>query len=260
MATEGVIAILLCAIPMLLYLAGAMRQQRRGKRWSWWRSGSFCFGMLLVLYAIFPSHAAHGAHGFTAHMNQHLLIGMLAPTFLVMAAPVSLLLRSLPQAQAKICVRLLHTRILRIWCHPMTAFGLNFGGMFILYLTPLYRLSLEQPVLHHFIHLHFLLAGYLFAWSLVGPDPAPVRLRMHSRLAILLLAMASHGVFSKQLYIHTFPRDTPHSIDDIRTAAQRMYYGGDFAEVLLAILLFNQYYRRAPRRPAHSPNTPALAD
>ena len=253
-------AILLCAIPVLLYLIGAVQQHRRGKRWSGWRSGSFCFGMLLILYAIFPSHAAHGAHGFTAHMNQHLLIGMLAPTFLAMAAPVSLLLRSLPQAQAKSCVRLLHSPVLRIWCHPLTAFGLNSGGMFILYLTPLYRLSLEHAALHHFIHLHFLLAGYLFAWSLVGPDPAPVRLRMRTRLAILLLAMASHGIFSKQMYIHTFPHGTPHSADDIRSAAQRMYYGGDFAEVLLAILLFNQYYRRSRRHPAHSSPATAVAD
>jgi putative membrane protein len=249
-ATEATLAIFLCTTPALLYLTAALRQHSRGKRWSRWRSGSFCFGMLLILYAIFPSHAAHGAHGFTAHMNQHLLIGMLAPTFLVMGAPVSLLLRSLPQAQGKICVRLLHTRLLRIWCHPMTAFGLNFGGMFLLYLTPLYRLSLEHPALHHFIHLHFLLAGYLFAWSLVGPDPTPVRLRMRTRLAILLLAMASHGIFSKQMYIHAFPYDTPHSVDDIRTAAQRMYYGGDFAEVLLAILLFHQYFRRTRRHPA----------
>lgn len=250
MATEAIVAIVLCTTPAFLYLAGAMQQHRRGKRWTWWRYGSFCFGMSLILYAIFPSHAAHDAHGFTMHMNQHLLIGMLAPTFLVMAAPVSLLLRSLPQTPAKSCVRLLHSPILRIWCHPITAFGLNFGGMFILYFTPLYRLSLEHAALHHFVHLHFLLAGYLFAWSLVGPDPAPVRLRLRARLAILLLAMASHGIFSKQMYIHTFPHGTPHSADDIRTGAQRMYYGGDFAEVLLAILLFNQYFRRTHWHPS----------
>ncbi|MCR6652906.1 MAG: cytochrome c oxidase assembly protein [Cellvibrionaceae bacterium] len=251
--TNPAIPVALCALPLLVYATAAIHQVRIGRHWSAWRSGSFSCGILLVLFALYPTHAHHSEYAFTAHMNQHLLIGMLAPTFLVMGAPVSLVLRTVPQALGKWCVRMLHSRPLRIWCHPLTAFAFNFGGMFILYLTPLYRLSLDNPVLHHFIHLHFLLAGYLFAWGLVGPDPGPVRLQFRTRLGILLLAMACHGIFSKLMYIHLFPFDTPHSAEDIRTGAQRMYYGGDMAEVLLAILLFYQQRHHTRRRPVRAP-------
>jgi putative membrane protein len=249
-AADAQFLVAICAAPLLLYATAATRQLRSGRRWSLWRSGSFFCGVMLVVLALLPSHAHHSDFAFSAHMNQHLLIGMLAPTFLVMGAPVSLALRTLPQPLGRWCVGLLHSPPLRIWCHPLTALALNFGGMFLLYLTPLYRLSLDHPWLHHFIHLHFLLAGYLFAWSLVGPDPGPRRLRFAARLGILLLAMASHGLFSKLMYIHQFPFNTPHSSADIRAAAQRMYYGGDGAEVLLAILLFHQRYARVRPHPS----------
>lgn len=239
------------ALILVMYSAAVLRQRRLGRHWATWRWISFGFGIALLAFAVYPSH--HGHQTFVAHMNQHLLIGMLAPTFLVMAAPLSLMLRTLPQQAAKTCVRLLHSRPLRIWCHPLTAFGFNFGGMFLLYLTPLYRYSLDSSTVHLAVHLHFLLAGYLFAWAMVGPDPAPARPSFRTRLGILLLAIASHGIFSKLMYIHGFPHGTGHSIEDLRLGAQRMYYGGDLAEVLLAILLFNR--RRLQTRPGLQPNS-----
>lgn len=246
MTIEIALPAVIFTLMLLMYSAGVVRQFRRGRRWSIWRPISFGVGVMLLVLAVYPSH--HGHHTFVSHMTQHLLIGMLAPTFLVMAAPISLALRNLPQTAGKNCVRLLHSRPLRIWCHPLTAFGLNFGGMFLLYLTPLYRLSLDSTYIHLGVHFHFLAAGYLFAWSMVGPDPAPARPRFAVRLGILVLAMACHGIFSKLMYVHGFPFDTAHSLDDIRLGAQRMYYGGDLAEVLLVILLFNDRRLRAPRR------------
>lgn len=249
---------IVCALILLMYGAGVWRQLRRGRRWSVWRSLSFGVGIALLLFALYPSH--HGHHSFSAHMSQHLLIGMFAPTFLVMAAPISLTLRSLPQTAGRWCVRLLHSRPLRIWCHPLMAFGFNFGGMFLLYLTPLYRMSLDSGFLHFTIHLHFLAAGFLFAWSMVGPDPAPARPRFATRLGILLLAMACHGIFSKLMYIHGFPFEPLHSLDDIRQGAQRMYYGGDLAELLLAVLLFNDRRLRMRRdAPNRSRTSDAMA-
>lgn len=189
-------------------------------------------------------------------MTQHLLIGMLAPTFLVMAAPVKLLLRSLPQHTGRLCAQLFHHSVFRIWSHPATAFILNFGGMFVLYLSPLYRASQDSFALHLMIHLHFLVAGFLFAWSLVGPDPHPGRPAFAVRLGILFLAITCHGLFSKYMYIYGFPYGTSHSLEDIRAGAQLMFYGGDLAEVILAILLFSERSRRGR---THTKSSSALA-
>jgi hypothetical protein len=78
------------------------------------------------------------------HMAQHLLIGMFAPLGLVLAAPVTLALRTLPVKAARRLATLLRSRPARWVGHPVTALALNSGGMFLLYLTPLYAATLAR--------------------------------------------------------------------------------------------------------------------
>lgn len=56
---------------------------------------------------------------------------------------------------------------------PVTALVLNLGGLVALYFTPLYAVPAREPGLHNLVHLHFVASGYLFAWVIAGPDPAP---------------------------------------------------------------------------------------
>ncbi|WP_432710414.1 cytochrome c oxidase assembly protein, partial [Pedobacter sp.] len=70
---------------------------------------------------------------------------------------------------------------------------LNTGGIYVLYLTPLYIASFSHPYLHHLIHFHFLAAGYLFSWSLIGLDPAPKRPGLQLRMLILFISIAAHA-------------------------------------------------------------------
>src|SRR5690606_42144753 len=62
------------------------------------------------------------------------------------------------------------------------ALVLTIGGMAVLYFTPLYVATTTRPGLHLFVHLHFVVAGYLFAWVVAGPDPAPDRPSVPVRL------------------------------------------------------------------------------
>src|SRR5690606_34815391 len=104
------------------------------------------------------------------HMVQHLLIGMFAPLALVLAAPLTLTLRSVPRRASQWLVRVLHSEFVVWLSHPISALFLNIGGMYVLYLTPLYETSLHSTAVHYWVHIHFLLAGYLFAWAIAGPD------------------------------------------------------------------------------------------
>jgi putative membrane protein len=45
---------------------------------------------------------------------------------------------------------------------------LTIGGFAALYFTPLYATASGNPALHAVIHVHFLLAGYLFAGVIAG--------------------------------------------------------------------------------------------
>nr|MBI1228945.1 hypothetical protein [Cytophagales bacterium] len=87
--------------------------------------------------------------------------------------------------------------------------ALNIGGMYVLYLTPLYVLSLTNPWLHHLIHLHFLLAGYLFSWSIIGPDPVPNRPSIRFRMIVLFLQLPYMPILAS-ICMPIFYLPTPH--------------------------------------------------
>lgn len=243
------------AIAAALYLVAAIRQgwPRRGRRWSPWRTAAWMLGIALIGIAISPPLASAAHTDLRMHMVQHLTLGMLAPLGLVLAAPVTLLLRTVPVDTGRALSRILRSRPLHALSHPLTALVLTIGGMALLYLSPLFAWSMDRPWLHWLINLHFLAAGYLFAWSIAGPDPAPRRPGIVMRAAVLVLSLGLHAFLGKLMYAHLLPRDVPFSPDEIREAAVLMYYGGDVAELLLAIALFASWYtQRRRQRQRHS--------
>ncbi len=239
---------LLLSALVALYWAGVSQLRRRGRSWSAWRTAGFLFGIGWIVFSVSPP-LTHWAHqDLRGHMVQHLLIGMLAPIAIVLAAPLTLALRTLPARTARRLGSLLRHPILRFMSHPFTSGVLNIGGMYLLYATPLYAMALSHAAIHHLVHFHFFAAGYLFCWAIAGPDAVPRRPGMRVRLTVLFLAMASHAILGKLMYAHHWPQGTHHSAEEIEAAAQLMYYGGDFAEVLLAIALFAAWYRAGSRR------------
>jgi len=230
------------------YLLASVRELRGRRGWNPWRIASFTLGIGLLAAAVSPPMMAFGHHDPRGHMVQHLLLGMFAPLALVLAAPATLLLRSVPVDAARRAARLLKSRPVHRVSHPFSALALDVGAMYLLYLTPLFAASLTRPWLGAAIHLHFLVAGSLFAWSIAGPDPAPGRPRFRTRLIALFCAIALHSTLAKVMYAYGWPRGTAYDPDLLRDAARLMYYGGDVAELLLAVALFATWYRAAGRR------------
>lgn len=224
------------------YAVLARRQARRHGSWSGWRTVSFVTGAGLLGMALVPALSPFPAGDFRGHMLQHLLIGMYAPLLLVMGAPATLLLRTLPPRHGRVLGRLLHVAPLRVVTHPVTALVLNLGGLLVLYLTPHYVATTQRPVLHHLVHLHFLVAGYLFAHAIAGPDPAPRRPSVTARLVVLGVAVTGHAVLSQLLYAGALVQ-VPVSAVELRGAGELMYYGGDIAELLLALAMLTTWRR-----------------
>ena len=246
---------LLALAPALLllgaYLAGWSRARRR-RPWPALHLASWAAGCALLAVALAPPLMQAAHHDPRAHMAVHLLLGMYAPLALVLAAPVTLALTALPAPAARRVTAVLRHPVLHVLSHPVTAGVLVTGGLAALYLTPLYALSLTQPLVHAAVHVHLLASGLLLAWALAGPDPAPRRPGTAVRLTVLLLSAAAHAVLAKTLYARAgeLPPGTHQPVTTAEAAAQLMYYGGDVAEVLLAVAVLAQWYRRRARRPA----------
>lgn len=226
------------------YLMAVRGQRRRRKVWHCWRLASFTVGCALLVISFSPSMVEWGHMDLRGHMAQHLLLGMFAPVALMLGAPGTLLLRSVTVTTARRLMQLAASMPARCLSHPVTALMLDVGMLYLLYLTPLYQMSFHEPYLHLWLHLHFVLAGYLFCWSIAGPDPAPHRPGMRLRLVVLFIAIAAHTVLGKLMYAYGFPRDAGHSLTEIEGAAQLMSYGGDLAELLLALVFFAAWYRQ----------------
>lgn len=239
MSINSFIFLTLPVVFLVLYVRAALRQQR----WQWWRVASFCVGTGILLVAATPIVAEKAHHDLRWHMVQHLLIGMLAPIGLVLGAPLMLTLRSVNTGTARSLARLMRLPLFRLWSHPFSALLFNIGGMYVLYLTPLYMKSQENSWLHYFVHYHFLVAGYLFTWAILGTDGGR-RYSATLRISALFLAVAAHSTLSKLMYIHLLPAHIHSNPDEIRSAALLMYYGGDVVEFLLAVLLFSAWYTK----------------
>ncbi|MEV0254564.1 cytochrome c oxidase assembly protein [Streptomyces sp. NPDC050732] len=259
----GPIELLSAAAALLMavvYLLAAGRLRQRGDEWPWWRDVSFSVGCCGVAWAaVGPLPGGP----FTAHMVQHLIVGMAAPVLLVLARPLTLTLRTLaPGTARRGLLALARSRPVTWLLFPPLAALLDIGGLWLLYRTELFAAMRHEPWLHAVVHAHVLAAGLLFAFAVCQLDPVRHRWSLAARGATLLAAGAAHAVLAKTLYA-TAPPGTSFATADLHTGAQVMYYGGDLAEAALAVVVAASWYRATGRaqlrrpRPARVPTRSA---
>ena len=228
---------------LVLVTPYVMAAEAKGK-WPIRRSFYWAVGAACIAFSITGSLAHEAHHDFIAHMKVHLLLGMAAPFFLVLAKPLTLLLRIIPVKAARGMMKLSKTRYAHLVGHPVTAALLNVCGLWLLYTTDLYMMMHMSMAIHYIVHVHIFLAGYLFTHALLSVDFHPHRGSWMMRSAILVLSIAAHNILAKWLYANP-----PHmaTVGQAETGAQWMYYGGGVIELLIITLLCHEWYRGMQR-------------
>ena len=228
------------------YLALVSRRAgTTGRRWRRRRTAAWVVGAALLALGFSPALHAAAHAGPRGHMVQHLLLGMYAPVGLVLAAPVTLLLGAAGAPGRRRIAAVLGSRPVGMLTHPLVATVVDVGGLCVLYLTGLYAASVGNGALHLAINVHLVLAGSLFTWAIVRPDPAPHPRSLGLRATALVLAAAAHAVLAKALYAQApaLPPGAGLPRAELEGAAVLMYYGGDLAELAVAVALFAAWYR-----------------
>ena len=193
-------------LAVALYIKGVVILKKRGDAWPVGRTIAFALGISAIDFATSGGLGVYAMYSFEYHMIAHMTLGMIAPIGLVLGAPITLALRTLPQGRTPtesgpraILVALLHSRIGVLFTNPIVALALFDGSLFALYFTDLFGTLMATHAGHLLMDVHFILAGFLFFMIIIGVDPSPRRIHHLVRIVLLFAAMAIHAFFSISL-------------------------------------------------------------
>ncbi len=253
-----------------LYIAGLVVLRRRRDSWPVGRTISWFAGLTVIAWATFGGLGAYSAVMFSTHMISHLMLSMIAPIFLVLGAPMTLALRTLPGPRQRgehsprsLLRDALQSPVSRFYTHPIVAAVIFMGTLYAVYFTGLFEAMMRTHSGHAFMEVHFLLSGLLFYYVIIGVDPAPRRLGALARFGVLMLSVPFHAFFSVAImssnvivaesYYRALER--PYATD----LAQDQYLGGGIAwamgEVPLLLVIgaiFIQWFRSDAREAQRS--------
>ncbi len=189
-----------------LYIRGVIILTRRGDKWPVGRTVAFALGISAIDYATSGGLGVYAKFSFEYHMIAHMLLGMVAPIGIVLGAPITLALRTLPQGRTSeergvrgTLIALLHSKPAAVFTNPVSALALFDGSLFVLYMTPLFGNLMQSHIGHLIMSVHFLLAGILFFHVIIGIDPNPRKVPHIVRIVILFAAMSIHAFFAVAL-------------------------------------------------------------
>ena len=193
-------------LAVALYILGVVILTRRGDKWPIGRTIAFALGIGAIDIATSGGFGVYAHFAFSYHMAAHMILGMIAPIGLVLGAPITLALRTLPQSRTddergvrSQLVVILNSRWAKIVVNPIVALAIFDGSLFILYFTSLFGGMMESHTGHFAMNLHFVLAGFLFFHVIIGVDPNPKKSPYLVRIILLFAAMSIHAFFSVAL-------------------------------------------------------------
>ena len=186
-----------------LYIRGVVTLARRGDKWPVGRTVAFAAGIAFADFATSGGIGVYSHFAFSYHMIAHMTLGMIAPIGFVLSAPITLAMRALPAGRTNLerglrgsLISIIHSRYSIILTNPVTALIIFDGSLFGLYLTPLFGSLMRSHSGHLFMDIHFVLAGYLFFYVIIGVDVNPRKIPHIVRIIVLFAAMSIHAFFS----------------------------------------------------------------
>ena len=186
-----------------LYIRGVVTLARRGDKWPVGRTIAFAMGISFADFATSGGIGVYSHFAFSYHMIAHMTLGMIAPIGFVLSAPITLALRALPAGRTDLergvrgsLISAIHSRYSIFITNPVTALIIFDGSLFALYLTPLFGSLMRSHSGHLLMDIHFVLAGYLFFYVIIGVDVNPRKIPHIVRIIVLFSAMSIHAFFS----------------------------------------------------------------
>lgn len=253
----------LAVAALIAYLLGVRALRRRGSRWPWYRTASFSAGILTVLLVTATQVMGYGMMLFSIHMLQKMALTVLAAMLLMLGAPVSLAIRTLPRrGWGAVCRRLLlgvlRSRTARVLAHPVVSTVIFVGSLYGIYFTPIFDFLMGSWWGNVAMLLFFLGTGLLAFGGAFALGPWPHRSSPPLRIVELVLPGPLHAFFAVVLMmastpvVRAFADPPPGWGTDVMTdqlAAGNIIWGfGEVPSIIAFAVVYFQWTRSEERR------------
>ena len=243
------------------YLVGVRRMRRNATPWPVARTVSFTAGMVVLLLATCSGFGRYAYVLFSVHMAQHLVLAMVVPILLVGGAPMTLALRVLRPSPVEgtrgardWLLLVLHSRVFTVLTNPLVALAIYVVSLYGLYFSSALGTLMRYHLGHLAMLAHFVLAGYLFFWVLIGVDPgrrqlpAPILvlvhfagMAFHAFLGVAL--MQSRTIIAPDWYSSVHPTWAAGLLDDQKLGAGIAWAFGEIPAAVVMVLLVVRWIR-----------------
>lgn len=200
------------ALALLLavgYLSAVWRTRQTGHTWSstptaWWLAG--CVTLLVTMSS---GIGLNMPAVFSVHMVGHIILSLVIPIFLVMGAPLTLLMTAFaPGAPGRPNIHdwvraFTRSRLVGVITHPVVNTLQFLVFFYVMYLfIPLYELLISKYAGQLIMNTVLLVSGCFYVWGMLGPDLIPRRRPAAVRLGWLVASLPVHllvGVYLLRL-------------------------------------------------------------
>ena len=249
--------ILLAALGWL-WIVRRVARLHPGNGVPWWRTASFFGGLFAIAVALMSGIERYDTTLFSIHMVQHLLLMLVAAPLVVLAAPITQLLRASPAAvRQRRLVPVLHSSVVGAIGHPVVAWLVFTLVVWLTHFSPLFNDALEDRGVHDAEHGLYLAASLLFWWPVIAADPARRRMPYAVRVLYLLLQLPVNSVLGMAilfadgpLYSHYATLGSPYGISalaDQQLAGGLMWLAGDVTFIAAILVIVAAWMRHEAR-------------
>jgi putative membrane protein len=243
----------LCVVAVLIalatwYLRADWKLALRGRSWQRSRTISFMGSLVAVDLALQSPVATFTGTYFQAHVFQHLLLMVVAPPLAALGAPSTLLLQTSSRGTKERWLRFLKSRPFAIISHPLSAWALYFGTMFVFFLSALVNVAMNHMYLMDFINVTFLLGGTLYWWPMVGIDPIMHwKMNYGGRMLNILLGTGLEAFLGVALIASSHPIASMYTLSSTKSGGALLWVSTEFVTLGAFLPIFLQWMHSEER-------------
>lgn len=181
--------------------AGYTVAARRRPGWPPGRAAAFGAGLVVAVVAGSSFVGVYDDMLFWVRAVQNLMLLMVVPMLLALGAPLTLLAAGVPEDRRPAWRRVLHSRAARVLTGPFAATVLLVAPLMVLYLTPLYAMTLRDGVVSGAVGTGLVACGFVYFWTRLRIDPTPASTPYPVTLVLTIAEMVGDAVLGIVLWL-----------------------------------------------------------